>query len=111
MLIDHEALLGHVDGDRELARSLARMFAEQIPLLMERVMAAIRGRQLAALGPLLHRLRGSLATLGGIGAAADTRAIERAARQDGWAEAEALGRAMEHTIGSMILELGDLFPP
>ncbi len=109
--IDREALLRHVDGDKDLARVLSRMFAEQIPLLMVRVRAAIQQREEAPLSALLHRLRGSLATLGGLVAASGTREIERAMQQGNWAEAEALAQSLEGTISLMIVELGDLFPP
>ena len=58
--IDQDALLARVDGDAELAASVARLFVDLAPGMVEGIRDALSRRSAKDLERAAHRLRGSL---------------------------------------------------
>ncbi len=79
-IIDWKRGLASVDGDSELFHDLLRIFANEAPLTMEKLRAAVKLKDPAAIRLSAHTLRGSVANFG----AGD--AVQAASRLEAMAE-------------------------
>jgi PAS domain S-box-containing protein len=67
-IIDWKRGLASVDGDSELFHDLLRIFANEAPLTMEKLRAAVELKNLEAIRLSAHTLRGSVANFGAVDA-------------------------------------------
>ena len=80
--LDREALLRRAEGDVALAADLARMFLEDYPRTMKELNDAVLPRDGDSVRRLLHRLSGSLETLGARTGADAARGLSDATRRN-----------------------------
>jgi two-component system sensor histidine kinase/response regulator len=62
--LDRQGLLNRVNGDHELLREIATLFAEDTPVMLAQIKQAIRSRNAAEIERSGHRLKGALKNLG-----------------------------------------------
>ena len=69
-------VFNRVDNDRELLLELLGMFKEDLPPALAALKSAVQSRDLKASSALSHKLKGLLANLGGVAAAAAASRLE-----------------------------------
>ena len=96
-----EAALERLDGDRLLLQQMALVTSEDLPVVMERVEAAIENGNLEQAAKCLHQLKGMLSTFDADGVTLDLQDMLDAARKD---DSDLLVRSYQQNRGE-ILEL------
>src|SRR5258706_5552352 len=64
--LDREGLLARVEGDRDLLRELVAIFAEEAPLQLSAIRAAVWKGDAAAVAWAAHALAGCASNIGGV---------------------------------------------
>jgi CheY-like chemotaxis protein len=80
-ILNFAALLERLEGDRSLAAVLAKLFLDEAAPLMDRVRTSLQQGDLDAMGKALHRLRGTLITIGAERAAVPALRLELGSRR------------------------------
>jgi histidine phosphotransfer protein HptB len=78
--IDVEALKNRVDGDLDLLRDLAALFAEEAPRLLEQIELAIQQGSAVELEKASHKMKGSVLQFSAAAAAAAALELEQKGR-------------------------------
>ncbi len=110
-VIDPEALLRRLDGDRELLRDLATMFHDDGPTYLARVRSALLDRDGAALAASLHTLRGAAGNFAAGEVVAVVRQFETLATNNDFEAVEARFGALEQAISRLDEALAALAAP
>jgi CheY-like chemotaxis protein len=79
-VLDAEALLARLGGDRELLSGLVKIFLSDSPKQLQTLRKAIEGKTPEALRQAAHALKGSLANFGATAAAAAAQKLETLGR-------------------------------
>jgi PAS domain S-box-containing protein len=79
-VLDAAAALAHVDGDRDLLRTLVEVFWETVPGQLQELHTAAASGDAAALRRLAHTIRGAVGTFGAAAAAEAAAQLEAMAR-------------------------------
>ncbi|MFL5310601.1 MAG: response regulator [Myxococcales bacterium] len=80
--LDREGLLARVEGDRELLRELAGIFAEEAPLQLSAIREAVWKADAAAVAWTAHALTGCASNVGGLTVAELARRLELLGRSN-----------------------------
>jgi len=75
-VLNSEMLLERVDGDRELAKELVKVFFQEAPNLLRAIREGLQGADAGSVGKAAHRLKGTLSTLGADAAVEPARRLE-----------------------------------
>ena len=94
-VLDWSDALANVRGDRELLRSMARAFLEELPRLMATMRQAVAHQDRAALRLAAHTLKGSTHYFGAHRAFESAFRLETMAREGDFADAERCVAALE----------------
>ena len=78
--IDAEALKNRVDGDLDLLRDLAALFAEEAPRLLEQIELAIQQDSAIELEKASHKMKGSVLQFSAAAAASAALELEQKGR-------------------------------
>jgi signal transduction histidine kinase/ActR/RegA family two-component response regulator/HPt (histidine-containing phosphotransfer) domain-containing protein len=100
-VIDAEALLRRLDGDRALLRDLATMFHDDGPTYLAKVRSALLDRDGAALAAALHTLRGSAGNFAAREVVAVARQLEALVATNDFEAVEAQYRALEQAMSRL----------
>ena len=65
--IDENDLVSRLHGDKELAAEIVRLFAEECPVLLQRIRTALEQRDSAAVRRAAHTLKGAASTAAAVG--------------------------------------------
>jgi CheY-like chemotaxis protein len=87
--IEVDQLLARIDGDRAFLAELIEIFRSEYPSNLEAAQAAIKKQDAAALQRVAHTLKGALANLSAVGAAAIAAELETMGRAAELADAQA----------------------
>lgn len=79
--LDEAALLARFNGNRKLMRALIKTFLEDCPKMMDRIRAALKTRNAAAIAETAHALKGSVGNFGPSTAFETARGLELAGRK------------------------------
>jgi HPt (histidine-containing phosphotransfer) domain-containing protein len=107
-ILDPEALLGRVAGDRALLRELVAIFTEDAPGMLERIAGALAADDSAAVAKAAHALKGSVGVFSAGPAAGAAAELEQLARSG---ELSAAGRTyatLEREVARLAEELARL---
>jgi two-component system, sensor histidine kinase and response regulator len=104
VVLDLSALLGQLEGDRELLREMVDLFLEDSPELLSRIRDAVRRGDAADLERAAHTLKGSVSNFRARAAAHAALRLEMIGRSGDLAEAEA-------ALADLEQELERLKPP
>jgi signal transduction histidine kinase/ActR/RegA family two-component response regulator/HPt (histidine-containing phosphotransfer) domain-containing protein len=110
-VLDAEALLRRLDGDRDLLRDLATMFHEDGPIYLSRVRSALLDRDGAAVAGALHTLRGAAGNFAAGEVVAIARQLETLATTNNFGSVEAQLRALEQAMSRLDEGLAALTAP
>jgi signal transduction histidine kinase/CheY-like chemotaxis protein len=109
--IDLEAALARVEGDRELLRKMAEIFAGQSRPLLDSIKAAVAAQDGPALERAAHKLKGSVGNFGAAAVVETAQQLENQGRNADWSHtAEACARletqlqALNNALGQFIEE-------
>jgi signal transduction histidine kinase/CheY-like chemotaxis protein/HPt (histidine-containing phosphotransfer) domain-containing protein len=94
-VLDENALLATVGGNRELAGELAQLFLQELGPRMQEMASAIRERDADRLQFAAHALRGSAASLSATQVTASATALEAMARKGDLSMAESVFACLE----------------
>ncbi|HLE69858.1 MAG TPA: response regulator, partial [Vicinamibacteria bacterium] len=75
-VLNSEMLLERVDGDRELAKELVKVFFQEAPNLLRAIREGLQAADAGSVGKAAHRLKGTLSTLGADAAVEPARRLE-----------------------------------
>jgi CheY-like chemotaxis protein len=98
---DRQQALVSVEGDLELLGKMAGLFAPQAKLLLREMRECLARSDAPALARAAHKLKGSVATLGGEAAAAVALRLEGLAQRGELAGAEAACLDVERAVASL----------
>jgi CheY-like chemotaxis protein len=87
-VLDREALLARLDGDRGILNSLLQMFWSESARLEEAIRKALASKDASALALAAHSLKGMMASLAALAATERALELERVAREGDFAAAE-----------------------
>lgn len=82
--VDFSALLGRVDGDRELLSEVVELFRADAPRLVENVKSAIEAKDAKALAFAAHALKGALSAISAHRASQAALVLEVMGRENDW---------------------------
>ncbi len=80
-VLNWEALMERIDGDRDLVRQLVTVFHAETPPLVQAIRTAVERADSASIGRAAHRLRGTLTTLGAEAASEPALRLEVLSRE------------------------------
>ena len=103
--LDRNALIARVEGDRELLRELAAIFAEESPLQLRAIGDAISGSDPAAVAWTAHALKGSASNVGGIAVAQLAGQLEQQGRANDLHGARDVYERLASALGLLRTEL------
>jgi PAS domain S-box-containing protein len=106
-VFDRDKALAAAEGDWELLRELAQIFAAQSPLLLEEIRQAIADGNARILEQAAHRLKGSVGSLGATSAWQTAEELERRGHQQDPTGSEAIYQRLEQEIGQINDVLAD----
>jgi two-component system sensor histidine kinase/response regulator len=95
---DPDSLWDRVDGDGDLLRDLMVLFAEQAPVMLARIEAAIHRADARELEKAGHKIKGSVLQFSAQGAAASAQQLEDLGKSGTVAGAEPLLRRLKQEI-------------
>jgi PAS domain S-box-containing protein len=75
-ILNRNALLERLEGDRMLVSELVKVYFEEAPGLLQQIRAAVQSGDVTTVAKVAHRLRGTLSTLGAERAQAPARRLE-----------------------------------
>jgi two-component system sensor histidine kinase/response regulator len=110
-VIDIQELLQRVDGDRDLLLEVARMFLEDVPLLMENVRQSASTRDARALERAAHALKGACANFSAAGAVSAASVLEQSGRRQDLEQLDERLHAVEHEVERLCRALTALVEP
>lgn len=109
-VLDMEAALLRVEGDRNLLNEIARLYEEECPKTMAGARAALSRGDAQALERLVHTLKGSSANLSALGVQQAAEELERKARSGSLEGAQDQFATLEREVERLLSELGSLLP-
>jgi PAS domain S-box-containing protein len=104
-MVDWDAAMEIVDGDREMLREIAAAALEEAPRLQESLRKAVEAEDAAELRRSAHTLKGSMMTVGAGPASRAAQEIEALAKAGDCAGAARLVPQFESTLRSTVEEL------
>ena len=110
-VLDSEALLRRLDGDRDLLRDLAAMFHDDCPTYLSKVRSALLDRDGASLAAALHTLRGAAGNFAAGEVVAVARRLETLAVANDFEAVAAQFRALEKAMNDLDKALATLATP
>jgi signal transduction histidine kinase/DNA-binding response OmpR family regulator len=108
VLVDLDAALDRLGGDRELLESVVEMVLESCPSLIARVRAAVLDRDAKSLEFAAHTLRGLIANFGAATTCALAFQLELMGKEGNLAESEAVASALEVELKRVIATLTNI---
>ena len=94
-VFDHKKALASLDGDTDLLCEVIDIFLETCPELLDAVRKAVEKRDAEAVERAAHSLKGAVATLSALDAAATAQRLETMGREGGLAEAQEVCAMLE----------------
>jgi CheY-like chemotaxis protein/HPt (histidine-containing phosphotransfer) domain-containing protein len=107
-VLDAKAVLGRVEGDRELLSSLIRIFVTEAPALMQEMRKALAERDEKALERVAHTLKGCLGNFAAAAAFEAARELEAIGRAGNFVAAGIACAALEREIERLLPALQEL---
>ncbi len=108
MVLDRNAALARVEGDRELLREMAKLFLEDCPSRLAELRAALERQDGRALERSAHALKGSVSNFCARPAAEAALRLEALGRAGDLLQADAAVRAVEREIARLEPALANL---
>ena len=101
-IIDWNQGLAQVDGDRELFRNLLRLFAKEIPSMLDRIRQALDQKDAPGIEQGAHTIKGSVSNFGASQALKTAFRLEQMAHANDLAHAEEAYEELEREIGRVL---------
>jgi HPt (histidine-containing phosphotransfer) domain-containing protein len=108
---DAEAVLIHVDNDRDLLRELAELLCEDAPNTMDRIREAAENEDAEALWQAAHALKGAVANFAALGARDLAQTLERKGREGDLDGAPGLVQRLEVELERLFQDLRSFVDP
>jgi two-component system sensor histidine kinase/response regulator len=107
-LFDRDMVLGLVEGDRNLLRTVVRLFTSQAPQLLGEICEANSRQDGKALERAAHKLRGSVSNFGATKAVEGARRLEVMGRQDDFTHSRRVEAELEKDLVNLHQALAEL---
>ena len=102
---DLDAVLGALEGDRDLLIRMIQVYLNESPALLERTRQALAARDAVAVERAAHTLRGALANFAAREAGAIAQRLEASAQQSNWESALAAHAQLEAEMPKVVSAL------
>jgi two-component system, sensor histidine kinase and response regulator len=104
-VLDLDAALKRLEGDRELLEEVARLFLDECPKMLAEIQSAASAGDLHLLERAAHTLKGSSANVGALAVSEAAIELEHRARSNRLDSAKALIQRVEEQVASLLPEL------
>jgi len=101
-VLDWQAALAHMDGDKQLLAEVIRVFQKEGPVLLENAQQAISRGDAPGLRRVAHSLKGSVSYLAAASVVEAARNLEGLAASGDLSGATAAWQTLEHEVGRLL---------